>query len=71
MAEAIRKSNVVPPEILLRATAAIGTVEEAGRWLMRPAMALGGRRPIDVITTPDGYRTVETLLNQLEYGVYI
>jgi len=72
MTAAINKLNVaVSPEILLRATAAIGTKEEAERWLKRPAMALGGLCPIDVIATPDGHSAVETLLNRLEYGVYI
>jgi putative toxin-antitoxin system antitoxin component (TIGR02293 family) len=57
-------------EILSRATEAIGSQEEAERWLERPAPALDGQRPIDLMRTPAGIELVETLLGRLEYGVY-
>lgn len=57
-------------EVLSRATEAIGSQEEAERWMERPALALGGRRPIDLMRTPAGIELVETLLGRLEYGVY-
>ena len=57
-------------EILSRAIGAIGNQEEAERWMERPALALGGQRPIDLMRTPAGVELVETLLGRLEYGVY-
>lgn len=58
-------------EILARATQLFGTQQEAERWLDRPAMGLGDRRPIDLLTTPAGVEMVETFLEQLKYGVYV
>jgi uncharacterized protein (DUF2384 family) len=34
-------------------------------------MGLGQRRPIDLMASPAGVEMVETLLMQLEYGVYV
>jgi putative toxin-antitoxin system antitoxin component (TIGR02293 family) len=57
-------------EILARATDLLGSQEEAERWLQKPAMALDGRRPIDLLSTPAGVELVDDHLVRLEYGVY-
>jgi putative toxin-antitoxin system antitoxin component (TIGR02293 family) len=57
-------------EILARATAALGSQEEAERWLEQPAIGLNGRRPLDLMTTVPGTRLVEDYLTRIEYGVY-
>ena len=57
-------------EILSRTIEVLGTQEEAEHWLERPALALNGQRPIDLLRTPAGVEMVETLLIRLEYGVY-
>lgn len=57
-------------EILAKATAVLGSQEEAERWLERPAIGLDQRRPIDLLPTPAGVRLVEEFLGRLEYGVY-
>jgi putative toxin-antitoxin system antitoxin component (TIGR02293 family) len=57
-------------EILVKATAVLGSQEEAERWLERPAIGLEQRRPIDLLATPAGVRLVEELLGRIEYGVY-
>lgn len=57
-------------EILARATELLGTQQEAEQWLERPALALDGRRPIDLLSTPAGVEAVEEHLTRLEYGVY-
>jgi putative toxin-antitoxin system antitoxin component (TIGR02293 family) len=57
-------------EILGRATELFGSQAEAEAWLERPAMALDRRRPIDLLSTPAGLRSVEDHLTRLEYGVY-
>lgn len=38
-------------------------------WLRRPQPGLGGQTPLDLLDTEPGYEQVQTLLNQLEYGV--
>jgi putative toxin-antitoxin system antitoxin component (TIGR02293 family) len=57
-------------EILAKATAVLGSQEEAEQWLERPAIGLDQRRPIDLLATPAGVRLVEDLLERIEHGVY-
>ena len=57
-------------EILARATATLGSQEDAEQWLERPASGLDKRRPIDLLATPAGVELVEDFLTRLEYGVY-
>ncbi len=58
-------------EILAQATAIFGSQTAAEHWLETPAMALDGHRPLDLLSTPAGVELVETLLGQMEYGVYV
>ncbi len=57
-------------EILARATAVLGSQEDAEQWLERPAIGLDQRRPIDLLATPAGVHLVEEFLKRIEYGVY-
>lgn len=57
-------------ELLTRATDMLGSQEEAERWLEKPAIALEGRRPIDLLSTPAGVELVDDYLTRIEYGVY-
>lgn len=58
-------------EVLARAIRVFGSEDEAERWLKSNALALSNRRPIDLLATPTGIELVESLLTQLEYGVYV
>lgn len=57
-------------EIFERAVDVMGSADEADRWLHRPALALDGQRPIDLIATAEGMAIVSDHLQRLEYGVY-
>lgn len=57
-------------EILAKATAVLGDQNQAERWLSMPAIALDGRRPVDLLASPAGTELVEQLLGRMEYGVY-
>ena len=57
-------------QILAKATAVLGSQEEAERWLQRPAIGLDQRRPIDLLATPAGVELVEDFLGRIESGVY-
>ena len=57
-------------EIFGRATEAFGSREDALDWLRRPALALDGRRPIDLLRTPAGAEALGDQLIRVEYGVY-
>jgi putative toxin-antitoxin system antitoxin component (TIGR02293 family) len=58
-------------EILGRAIDLFGSKPEAEAWLERPAMALGQRKPIDLLSTPAGVESLEEHLTRIEYGVYM
>jgi len=57
-------------QILARASALFGSRTEAEAWLQRPATALDGRAPLDLLSTPAGVEAIEEHLTRLEYGVY-
>jgi putative toxin-antitoxin system antitoxin component (TIGR02293 family) len=57
-------------EILAKATAVLGSQQEAEQWLERPAIGLDQRRPIDLLATPAGAKIVEDFLTRVEFGVY-
>ncbi len=57
-------------EILAMAEDVLGSREEAEQWLVRQAIGLDARRPIDLMATPQGAELVKTLLTRMEYGVY-
>ena len=47
-------------EILAKATAVLGSQEEAEQWLERPAIGLDQRRPIDLLATPAEWKWSKT-----------
>ena len=57
-------------EILAKATAVLGSKEDAEQWLEKPAIGLDQRKPMDLLATPAGVEMVEDYLGRLEYGVY-
>ena len=48
----------------------LGSPGKARAWLRRPNRGLGGAKPLDLLTTDQGARTVEAVLDRLAYGVY-
>lgn len=44
--------------------------ENALDWLLRPKLALNQQSPLSLLQTKQGAREVETLLKQIECGVY-
>lgn len=57
-------------EILAKATDVLGSQAEAELWLLRPAIGLDQRRPIDLLGTPVGVELLENHLERLKYCVY-
>jgi len=55
---------------LARATVVFGSQAEAEGWMLRPAMGLNERRPIDLLATTAGTELVQTYLDRMDYGVY-
>lgn len=47
-----------------------GDKPAARHWLSRPAVALDGVRPIDLLVNEAGVRAVDALLGRLDYGVF-
>jgi putative toxin-antitoxin system antitoxin component (TIGR02293 family) len=57
-------------EVVARAIEVFGGAAEAVAWLQGEALALDGRRPIELLRSPAGTEMVEQLLGRLEYGVF-
>ena len=57
--------------IFAKAVTVFGSQAEAEQWLEQPAIGLGQRRPIDLLSTAEVMRIVETFLDQLDYCVYV
>ncbi len=47
-----------------------GDRERAWRWIINPVHGLGGRRPVEMVTTTVGTKAVLDLIGQLEHGVF-
>jgi len=47
-----------------------GDKETFENWLQRSQMALGGQIPLSLLDTAEGFRMVNNLLAQVEYGFY-
>jgi putative toxin-antitoxin system antitoxin component (TIGR02293 family) len=47
-----------------------GDVTDAVEWLSKPVTALGGAIPFDLADTEAGEHQVETVIGQLEHGVF-
>ena len=57
-------------EIVAKAVDVLGSHEAAERFLEEPALALDGKRPIDLLSTPAGVELVDRHLTRIDYGVY-
>lgn len=66
-----RENNaMINGAILAKAVNVFGSPEHASDWMVCPAIGLNGRRPIDLLKSPEGKRVVEEFLDRLEHGVY-
>ena len=49
---------------------ALGDVDRAARWLEAPNRSLAGQRPVDLLDTEIGARSVEDTIGRIEHGVF-
>jgi putative toxin-antitoxin system antitoxin component (TIGR02293 family) len=56
--------------IYVRGLDIFGDQETFEKWLQRPQMALGMQVPISLLDTSEGFRLVNDVLSQIEYGFY-
>lgn len=57
-------------QVIAATVEVLGTEEKARRWMSRPNMAMGGEKPIDLLSTPEGRVDVLTILMRIEWGIY-
>jgi putative toxin-antitoxin system antitoxin component (TIGR02293 family) len=57
--------------VVAKAAPLFGGIDAADRWLVRPTLGLGGRRPLDLLVTPIGSALVADYLQQMAFGVYV
>jgi putative toxin-antitoxin system antitoxin component (TIGR02293 family) len=55
-------------QVWARARNIFSTDEAVTQWFRSPSPALGGRKPIAMLTTDEGIREVESVLNGIAYG---
>jgi putative toxin-antitoxin system antitoxin component (TIGR02293 family) len=55
-------------QVWAQARKIFSTVEAVTQWFCSPAPALGGRKPIEMLTTDEGVGEVESVLNGIAYG---
>ena len=58
-------------EILAKATDMLGSQKEAELWLNRPAIGLNHKRPLELLTTQQGMKAVDTYIEQIRHGSYV
>lgn len=56
--------------LLERASFVIGNETQAKHWLLQPAFALNGRKPLECAVSAVWHEEVLNLLGRLEYGAY-
>ena len=44
--------------------------ERAVKWLQARILGLQGRRPVELLKNPSGYKRVKDTLGKIEYGMY-
>ena len=57
-------------EIMAKAEDVLGSTDRAVDWMLRPAIALENRRPIDLLTTSIGAQLVDDVIERMRHGVY-
>lgn len=56
--------------VLAQATAVLGHIEKARRWLQKPNRACGGNVPLSLLDTDIGTNAVLEELGRIDYGVF-
>ena len=56
--------------IYVRGLDIFGDKETFEKWVQRPQMALGMQTPVSLLDTAEGFRIINDLLSQIEYGFY-
>ncbi|MBF6594472.1 MAG: DUF2384 domain-containing protein [Thermaceae bacterium] len=52
------------------ATEVLGNAERARRWLTQPLVGLGGKAPLELLTSIGGYERVRNSLLRQAYGMF-
>lgn len=66
--ESDRVSRVA--KVLRRAVEVFGDEAQGKAWMTDPVSSLGGKTPLSLLDTVEGYELVTTTLSRIEYGVY-
>ena len=56
--------------VFAMATHTLGSSQKASAWLQTANKALAGEQPLHLLDTDTGVRSVESVLQRIEYGIY-
>ena len=57
-------------EIMAKAEDVLGGHARAVEWMLKPAMSLENRKPIDLLSTSVGAQLVDDVIERMRHGVY-
>jgi putative toxin-antitoxin system antitoxin component (TIGR02293 family) len=57
-------------QVISKGLTIFGSIENLQEWLHSSVVALGGKKPLDLLDTSFGIRMIYRVLGRLEYGVY-
>lgn len=66
--ESDRVSRVA--KVFRRAVEVFADQAQATMWMTEPITTLGGKTPVSLLDTVEGYELVAAMLSRIEYGVY-
>lgn len=56
--------------LLVQLDETFGSIENGKEWIKRPCQSLNGRKPIDLVTTPQGLKEVLSILGRIRHGIF-
>lgn len=56
-------------ELILEIIEVLGSNLKAQSWLAKPNQALGGRIPLDIISSPGGRKEIRQILGRIDHGI--
>ncbi|WP_152909300.1 MbcA/ParS/Xre antitoxin family protein [Mariprofundus ferrooxydans] len=56
--------------LLVKLHKTFGSIESSDEWMNRPCLPLNGRKPIDLVATPEGLVEVLSILGRIRHGIF-
>jgi len=61
---------VMNDNLLVKLSETFGSIDNGKEWIKRPCQSLNGRKPVDLVTTPQGLKEVLSVLGRIRHGIF-